>query len=172
MIRLFLPSPAATGCLGRALATLLSPPAVVTLAGELGTGKTTLVRDVLRAAGVWGPVVSPSFTIAQSYSGRAGVRFNHLDLYRLSPGADVELFAWDDYLTPDAVTLVEWPEAGSEELPGPDVAVRLYHHAPRSRWAEIESAPAIEERLASLLRDAGLPPQLSLAGESVEGGAR
>jgi len=170
MVRLFLASPAATGRLGRALAALLSPPAVVTLAGELGTGKTTLARDVLRAAGVRGPIVSPSFTIAQSYVGRSGLRLNHLDLYRLNPGADVELFAWDDYLTPDAVTLVEWPEAGSAELPRPDVAVRLYHHAPRSRWAELDSTAAVEERLRTALEDLGPAVPAPEAGGTVEGG--
>ena len=74
------------------------PPALVTLRGELGTGKTTLVRDVLRALGVEGVVASPSFTLAQSYEGAGGLRLHHLDLYRLGRGADAALFAWEDYL--------------------------------------------------------------------------
>jgi tRNA threonylcarbamoyladenosine biosynthesis protein TsaE len=151
MVHVHLDSPAATGRLGRALIHLLRPPALVTLAGELGTGKTTLVRAAFRAAGVPGPVVSPSFTIAQSYSGRRGLRLHHLDLYRLSPGADVELFAWDDYLTSDAITFVEWPEAGSHELPPADVRLTLYHDTPHSRWAEAEAGEALESALAAAM---------------------
>ena len=155
MVRVHLDSPAATGRLGRALVRLLHPPALVTLAGDLGTGKTTLVRAAFTAAGVRGPVVSPSFTIAQSYRGRRDLRLHHLDLYRLSPGADVELFAWDDYLTRDAVTFVEWPEAGSRELPPADVRVTLYHDTPHSRWAEAEADEALETELAAALVAAG-----------------
>jgi tRNA threonylcarbamoyladenosine biosynthesis protein TsaE len=157
MVRLHLDSPAATGSLGRAIVRLLRPPALVTLAGDLGTGKTTLVRAAFRAAGVRGPVVSPSFTIAQSYRGRRDLRLHHLDLYRLSPGADVELFAWDDYLTPDAVTFVEWPEAGSDQLPPADVRVTLYHDTPRRRWAEAEADAALEDKLAAVFAVAGPP---------------
>jgi tRNA threonylcarbamoyladenosine biosynthesis protein TsaE len=170
MVRVFLASPAATGRLGRALAAILAPPALVTLAGDLGTGKTTLVRHVLRAEGVRGAIVSPSFTIAQSYTGHAALRLHHLDLYRLAPGTDVELFAWDDYLTSDAITFVEWPEAGSEELPTPDVQVRLYHDAPRSRWAEVEATADLRERLLLRLGDAGLTPQPRSAAEPAEEG--
>ena len=157
MVRVHLESPAATGRLGRVLVRLLRAPALVTLAGELGTGKTTLVRAAFGAAGVRGPVVSPSFTIAQSYNGHRGRRLHHLDLYRLSPGADVELFAWDDYLTPDALTFVEWPEAGSHELPPADVRLTLYHDTPQSRWAEVEAGEALESALAAAMApDAGV----------------
>lgn len=161
MIRVFLASPVATGRLGSALARLVHPPALVTLAGDLGTGKTTLVRAALRAAGVRGPVVSPSFTIAQTYQGRRGLRLHHLDLYRLSPGADAQLFAWDDYLTPDALTFIEWPEAGADELPAADVGLRLYHHAPRSRWAEVITGPVFGARLVAALAAAGLPAEVT-----------
>jgi tRNA threonylcarbamoyladenosine biosynthesis protein TsaE len=156
VVRVFLGSPAATRCLARTLVHILSAPALVTLEGELGTGKTTLVRHMMRAYGVRGPVVSPSFTIAQSYQGSGDLRLHHLDLYRLSPGADVELFAWDDYLTSDAITFVEWPEAGHEELPQPDVRLTLFHDTLTSRWAEIEADAAFELRLSQALHSAGL----------------
>lgn len=151
MVRVHLDSPAATGRLGRALIHVVHAPTLVTLAGELGTGKTTLVRAAFRTAGVREPVVSPSFTIAQSYRGRHGLRLHHLDLYRLSPGADVELFAWDDYLSSDALTFVEWPEAGSHELPPADVRLTLYHDTSHSRWAEAEAGEALESALAAAL---------------------
>lgn len=155
MVRTLLASPAATGRLGRALAGLLRPPTLVTLRGQLGTGKTTLVRRILRASGVRGPIVSPSFTIAQSYEGRGGLQLHHLDLYRLSPGADVELFAWDDYLTDDAIVFVEWPEAGGGELPPADVEIELFHDTPRSRVVELRASGALELALAKALEEEG-----------------
>ncbi len=139
MLTLTLTSPAATRRFGRVLAGLLEPPCLVTIEGDLGTGKTTMVREVLRARGVRGAVTSPSFTLAQSYRGRDGVVLHHLDLYRLSRGADVDLFAWEDYLGGEAITFVEWPAAGSEALPPADVRLLLAHRTVRSRRAELHS---------------------------------
>lgn len=144
MITLTLASVAQTRKLARLLASLLEAPVLVTVSGELGTGKTTLVREILRARGVRGAITSPSFTLAQSYHGRGGEELHHLDLYRLGPGADVDLFAWDDYLGPHALTLVEWPAAGSEALPSPDVRLELEHRTIRSRVARLSAAPALE----------------------------
>jgi tRNA threonylcarbamoyladenosine biosynthesis protein TsaE len=144
MIVLTLASPAETRRFARVLAGILRPPVLVTVEGELGTGKTTLVREILRARGVRGPVTSPSFTLAQSYRGRGGEVLHHLDLYRLAGGADAELFAWDDYLAPSALTFVEWPAAGSEALPPADVTLELVHRTPKSRLARLRAAPALE----------------------------
>ena len=113
MLTATLNSPEATGVFAHLLAASLAPPALVTLRGELGTGKTTLVRDILRTLGVEGVVASPSFTLAQSYEGAGGLCLHHLDLYRLGPGADAALFAWEDYLDGSSLTFVEWPEAGA-----------------------------------------------------------
>ena len=138
------------------LAGVLAPPALITIEGDLGTGKTTLVREILRARGVRGAVTSPSFTLAQSYRGRDDVTLHHLDLYRLSRGADVDLFAWEDYLSPDALTFVEWPAAGLEALPPADLRLRLRHRTPRSRIAELEAVPRLEADVASAALKAGL----------------
>jgi len=148
---LTLASPAATRRLGSSLARLLQAPALVTLTGDLGTGKTTLVRAALRALGVSEVVASPSFTIAQSYIGHDGVRLHHLDLYRLQPGPDVELFPWEDYLD-DAITFVEWPEAGAAELPPADITIDLEHQSLMERRATVAAsavyAPMLEKALA------------------------
>ncbi len=144
MLILTLASTAQTRRFARVLAALLNPPALVTVEGELGTGKTTLVRELLHARGVRGAVTSPSFTLAQSYHGRDGEELHHLDLYRLSRGADVDLFAWDDYLGPRALTFVEWPAAGSEALPAADVRLELRHRTTRSRVARLCAAAAFE----------------------------
>jgi tRNA threonylcarbamoyladenosine biosynthesis protein TsaE len=156
MIGLTLASPAQTRKLARVLAVQLRPPALVTVEGELGTGKTTLVREVLRARGVRGAITSPSFTLAQSYHGRGGEQLHHLDLYRLSRGVDAELFAWDDYLGPDAITFVEWPAAGSDALPPADLRVELEHRTLNSRTARLSGDAALEAALAAAAGDAGL----------------
>jgi tRNA threonylcarbamoyladenosine biosynthesis protein TsaE len=85
--------------------------------GELGAGKTTLIRGACRALGVTEPVVSPTFTIGRRYRGR--VPISHLDLFRLSTLADEDPGLLDDYLTPDAVAFIEWPavaEPSAESL--------------------------------------------------------
>jgi len=166
MLSLTLASPAATGRFARALAGQVHPPALVTLEGELGTGKTTVVRGVLRALGVRGTVTSPSFTLAQSYAAPDGLVAHHLDLYRLGPGTDVQEFAWDDYLGAQALTFVEWPEAGVGELPAADVSVHLYHRTRTTRSAEVSAAPAFERELAAALHHAGLDarPRAALHG--------
>ena len=101
-------SPADTEALAAELAATLRPGDVVLISGELGAGKTTFVRGAARALGVAGPVTSPTFTIGSRHEGRFPVA--HLDLYRLEhlEAEDPGLLA--DYLTPDRVTFVEWPE--------------------------------------------------------------
>ena len=147
MLALILASPAQTRRFARLLARHLEPPALVTVEGDLGTGKTTLVREVLRARGVRGAITSPSFTLAQSYRGRDGEELHHLDLYRLAAGADADLFAWDDYLGPRALTFVEWPAAGSAALPAADVRIALEHRSPRSRTLRLHGPAALERAL-------------------------
>ena len=156
MIALTLASPAQTRKLARVLAARLRPPALVTVEGDLGTGKTTLVREVLRARGVRGAITSPSFTLAQSYHGRGGEPLHHLDLYRLSRGADAASFAWDDYLGPDALTFVEWPAAGSDALPPADLRIQLEHRTPNSRGARLSGEPAVETDVARAVAEAGI----------------
>jgi tRNA threonylcarbamoyladenosine biosynthesis protein TsaE len=149
MVAFTLASPAQTRKLARVLALQVRPPLLITVEGDLGTGKTTFVREVLRAHGVRGAITSPSFTLAQSYHGRDGELLHHLDLYRLSCGADAELFAWDDYIGPDAVTFVEWPAAGSDALPVPDVRVELEHRTLLTRTARLTGPAALEAAVAA-----------------------
>ena len=157
MVALTLASPAQTRRFARVLARLLRPPALVTIEGDLGAGKTTLVRAIMRARGVRGAVTSPSFTLAQSYRGRQGEALHHLDLYRLSRGADADLFAWDDYLGADAVTFVEWPAAGSEALPAADVRLELLHRTPCSRLARLHGSAGFEQAAAAGAAAEGIP---------------
>lgn len=96
--------------LGAELARDLAPGDVVLVSGELGAGKTTFVRGACRALGVAGPVTSPTFTLGRRYEGSVPV--SHLDLYRLETPEDEDPALLADYLTPDAVAFVEWPERG------------------------------------------------------------
>jgi tRNA threonylcarbamoyladenosine biosynthesis protein TsaE len=120
-------SPAETAEVGASLATRLRRGDTVLVSGDLGAGKTTLVRGACRALGVEGPVTSPTFTIGQVYAGRgadgAPLEIAHLDLYRLPTleGEDPALL--DDYLTADRIGFVEWP--GSELDRAPRVAARV-----------------------------------------------
>lgn len=127
--------PQQTEALAARLAVALEPGDVVLLSGELGSGKTTFVRGACRALGVSGRVTSPTFTIGRRYE--AGVPISHLDLYRLGDlaGEDPGLLA--DYLGPDRVAFVEWPEAAGETLPGVVARVRFAHGGRDVREIEI-----------------------------------
>jgi tRNA threonylcarbamoyladenosine biosynthesis protein TsaE len=110
---------------GARIAEDLEPGDVVLVSGELGAGKTTLIRGACRALGVTDPVTSPTFTIGHRYRGRVPV--SHLDLYRLEglEGEDPGLL--DDYLTDDAVAFVEWPLAVEPMLERVALRVELAH---------------------------------------------
>lgn len=87
---------------------MLQPGDVVLVAGELGVGKTTFVRGACRALGVAGPVTSPTYVIGQVYEGAPPVA--HVDLYRLDTLATEDPALLDDYLTPERIGFIEWPE--------------------------------------------------------------
>lgn len=118
------------------LAGRLRPGDVVTVAGELGAGKTTFIRGACRALGVTRPVTSPTFTIGSRYEGSVPV--SHLDLYRFQEVTAADWSALEPYLE-GAVAFVEWPEAGEGWLPEPLVRVRLEHVDEERRRIELES---------------------------------
>jgi tRNA threonylcarbamoyladenosine biosynthesis protein TsaE len=109
---------------GAALAATLTPGDVVLLEGEMGAGKTTFVRGAARALGFDGPVTSPTFTIGRRYEG-GRLPISHLDLHRLSGLAGEDPALLDDYLTPDAIAFVEWPEIAEPELDATRIAARV-----------------------------------------------
>ncbi len=125
-----------TEAIAARLAVRLEPDDVVTVSGELGSGKTTFVRGACRALGITATVTSPTFTIGHRYEGRSEV--SHLDLYRYDglQGAD-----WGD-LEPyfeNAIVFVEWPEAGGGALPPERVAVSIRHRGGDGRLIELVS---------------------------------
>jgi tRNA threonylcarbamoyladenosine biosynthesis protein TsaE len=128
-------SVAGTEAIGERLAADLRPGDVVLVGGDLGAGKTTLIRGACRALGVSERVTSPTFTIGRRYAGRVPV--SHLDLYRLRDLADEDPALLDDYLTPDAVAFIEWPRAAEPGLERVTRRVELRHAGGDAREVEI-----------------------------------
>jgi tRNA threonylcarbamoyladenosine biosynthesis protein TsaE len=126
----------ATEAVGAELARRLEPGDVVLVEGELGSGKTTFVRGACRALGVEGPITSPTFTIGQLYEGEVAVA--HLDLFRLDSLADEDPALLGDYLTPDRVAFVEWPETAVPQLERVAYRVRLEHRGGDRRLVSVE----------------------------------
>jgi tRNA threonylcarbamoyladenosine biosynthesis protein TsaE len=118
-------SAAETEAVGERLATQLGPGDVVLVSGELGAGKTTLIRGAARALGVSEPVTSPTFTIGHTYSGRLPV--SHLDLYRLAELDQEGPALLDDYVTPEAVSFIEWPRGAEPWLDRISLRVEIRH---------------------------------------------
>ena len=145
-MRITTASPEETEAVAARLALLLRPGDVVTVAGDLGSGKTTFVRGAARALGITGAVTSPTFTIGHRYEG-AGIDVSHLDLYRLTRMEPEEWGDLEPYFA-DAIAFVEWPEAGEGWLPPARVAVRLGHVDPTHRTIELDST---ENRLLASL---------------------
>ena len=117
-------SPEETEAVAASLAQRLRPGDVVTVSGELGSGKTTFVRGACRALGVTAPVTSPTYTIGHRYEGDPDV--SHLDLYRFTGVSHAEWADLEPYFE-DAIVFVEWPEAAADGLPPPRARVRLEH---------------------------------------------
>src|SRR5438132_2925405 len=124
-----------TEALAAELAVRLAPGDVVTVSGELGSGKTTFVRGACQALGVRERVTSPTYTIGHRYHGTRG-EVSHLDLYRFEGVSAAEWGDLEPYFE-DAIAFVEWPEAGEGVLPPPRFAVRL-RHAGAGRAVEID----------------------------------
>jgi tRNA threonylcarbamoyladenosine biosynthesis protein TsaE len=133
-------SPAETEALGAQLAERLGPGDVVFVSGDVGAGKTTLIRGACRALGVDGPITSPTFTIGHRYEG-GRLPVSHLDLYRLEGLGDEDPALLDDYLRRGAVAFVEWPTAAEPRLADRrPLAVRLAHAGGDRRTVELPAA--------------------------------
>ena len=123
-ITLVLPDEAATLALGARLAPALQGGMTVWLRGDLGAGKTTLVRGLLRGMGYEGKVKSPTYTLVESYV-ISGLYLYHFDLYRFTDPEEWDAAGFRDYFNPQSACLVEWPEKAGALLPPPDLEISL-----------------------------------------------
>jgi len=117
---------AAMMALGARLARRLEGGQIVALSGDLGAGKTTLVRGMLRGLGYPGRVKSPSYGLVESYN-VAGLEIHHLDLYRLGDPEELDFVGIEDLPGPNSILLIEWPERGKGRLPEAAMHIRIEH---------------------------------------------
>lgn len=148
---LVIPDAEAMAALGARLAATSSGGAIIYLAGELGTGKTTLVRGWLRGLGFHGHVRSPTYTLVETYS-LADHPIHHLDLYRLTDPEELEWIGIRDLVESANLCLIEWPERGTGLLPAPDLEIQLAYHGEGRRVA----LRVCTDRGRALLDGAGL----------------
>lgn len=113
---------------------------LVFLSGDLGVGKTTLVRGFLHAAAYQGPVKSPTFTLVEEYQIQ-DLKIVHFDLYRLTDPEELECIGFSDYLDQDTLCFIEWPEMGTGFLPEPDLTLSLTS-TDRGHFLNILPAPS------------------------------
>jgi tRNA threonylcarbamoyladenosine biosynthesis protein TsaE len=111
---------------GTRFGRVASAPLLVTISGELGAGKTTLVQAICRGYGVTDDVTSPTFSLVHRYAAPRAPVF-HLDLYRLNEPAELTNIGWDDILAEEALVLVEWPERAGDRIPRNHVPISLQH---------------------------------------------
>ncbi len=137
--------------LGASLAAVLRPGDVVLLRGELGSGKTTLVRSVVAGLGMdASQVSSPTFVIANEYEGENAPTVVHVDAYRLSGPDDLDTIGWERIVGAEAIVFIEWPERIEEALPEGCAQIRITQQGETARKLEIDTPSAWNERAGML----------------------
>ena len=137
VIAIDLPDEAATIFLARRLAPAVRGGGVIYLRGELGAGKTTFARALLRELGAGERIKSPTYSLLERYAFDGHKAF-HLDLYRIAAPSELEWLGLDELAAPNALVLIEWPERGADALPAADLEICL-EHANAGRAARFES---------------------------------
>ncbi|WP_084273790.1 tRNA (adenosine(37)-N6)-threonylcarbamoyltransferase complex ATPase subunit type 1 TsaE [Legionella fairfieldensis] len=119
-IDLDLPDEISTQRLAQRLTNYLKAPLVLTFSGEIGVGKTTFIRALLRASGIKTAIKSPTFSLVESYS-KENLQIHHFDLYRIHDETELEYIGFRDYFLPDSVCCIEWPERAGTLLEHVDI---------------------------------------------------
>jgi len=142
-----LPDETATLSLGASLSEFTG---IIFLNGELGAGKTTLVRGFLQALGYQGAVKSPTYTLVEPYD-IAGRRVLHMDIYRLADPAELEALAIRDELDGDYTLLIEWPERAQGYLGEPDLEIDLQYAGDARQARIVPFKPALAKQIADVI---------------------
>jgi tRNA threonylcarbamoyladenosine biosynthesis protein TsaE len=160
-LTLALPDEADTVALGVALAAHLAPGMVVWLDGDLGAGKTTLARGLLRAAGETGPVKSPTYTLVEVHV-VSGLHFYHFDFYRFNQAEEYLDAGLDEYFSGSGICLVEWPDKAAPYLPAADIRIELRVAAGTTGEGRTASITATSDKgrtcLAGVMSSSSLRP--------------
>ncbi|MCX7773316.1 MAG: tRNA (adenosine(37)-N6)-threonylcarbamoyltransferase complex ATPase subunit type 1 TsaE [Clostridia bacterium] len=124
--------------LGQRLGEQLFPGAVISLEGDLGTGKTAITKGIAKGLGVFDMITSPTFTLVNTYSGR--ITLHHFDVYRVDDPDELYAIGWEEYFTDDAVTIVEWGDRIPEMLPANTlhIVIKRDETSPDNRIITIE----------------------------------
>ncbi len=142
--------PSATEALGAKVAKYCSPPVIIYLIGELGSGKTTFARGFIHSLGHTGNVKSPTFTLAETYN-LNGVTLYHFDLYRLQDPTELEYLGIRDIAAePDTICLIEWPQHGGEGVPKADLLF-TFEHQGENRSASFQAKSSRGQSIISQL---------------------
>lgn len=131
--------------LGAKLATACGNSAIVFLHGDLGAGKTTLVRGFLRYLGFEGAVKSPTYTLVENYKLNNKIIY-HFDLYRLANPEELEYIGVRDYFNSENICLVEWPEKGRDFLPESDLMINI-SIIPEGRCVKISAKTSLGQKI-------------------------
>lgn len=123
-INMDLPNEAASEEIAARLATCLSSPLVLTFSGDIGAGKTTFIRAMLRRLGVQTAIKSPTFSLVESYHSE-GLHVHHFDLYRIHDETELDYIGFRDYFSANAVCCIEWPERAPGYLAMADIKFTL-----------------------------------------------
>ncbi len=143
-----------TEAMGRCFARCLPQTFIACFKGQLGVGKTTLIRAIIREFDVIGPIKSPTFSVVESY--QTSHLIHHFDLYRLSDIQELEMMGFRDYFSSDAICLIEWPERATSLLSHYDMMIELLSEGVSRRQLKLFANTAIgQQALTSLSRAYG-----------------
>ncbi len=149
VVSLDLPTESSSAAFAARLATCLVSPLVMTFSGEIGSGKTTFIRAMLRALGVKSAIKSPTFSLIESYQCQR-LQIHHFDLYRIHDETELEFIGFRDYFLTNAICCIEWPEHASHSLTCVDINF-AFMVSGSGRLLTVRAATSTGERILSCL---------------------